>query len=108
MDDVFAAAFAITHGSGGSLSGEVEGLPKGMQETENSAAAGSGTQPTAKNKDGPQPTVEPPRKKVKVAGPEVAGSATVGGQDVDVHIRRWAMCFTMAAVSDTRNWYRRR
>ena len=70
MDDVFAAAFAITHGSGGSLSGEVEGLPKGMQETENSAAAGSGTQPTAKKKHGPQPTVEPPRKKVKVAGPE--------------------------------------
>ena len=80
MDDVFAAAFAITHGSGGSLSGEVEGLPKGMQETENSAAAGSGTQPTAKNKDGtqptaknkdgPQPTVTPPRKKVKVAGEE--------------------------------------
>ena len=70
MDDVFAAAFAITHGSGGSLSGEVEGLPKGMQETENSAAAGSGTQPTAKNKHGPQPTVEPPRKNVKVAEPE--------------------------------------
>jgi len=66
MDDVFAAAFAITHGSGG----VVEVSPKGMQETENSAAAGSGTQPTAKNKDGPQPTVEPPRKKVKVAGPE--------------------------------------
>ena len=69
MDDVFAAAFAITHGSGSSLSGEVEGLPQGMQETENSAAAGSGTQPTAKNKHGPQPTVEPPRKKVKVAVP---------------------------------------
>ena len=80
MDDVFAAALAITHGSGGGLSGEVEGLTKGMQEKGNSAAAASGTQPTAKTIAGPQPTantidglqpiVEPPRKKVKVVGAE--------------------------------------